>query len=706
MPSISAAAVVALLLCALAHGFQTGVSNRVLLAPRAARSERCTASYAPRKLLSMKADVSFSSSQSVVQSVGGVRTAFTKSLKKSQSILRSLPIILFLKLRLQLTRWRIDVRSAANAMEQGWTKRSSGGSIRRTIEVWIFAIRYIFKYLKVQKLKKGDRAVYSAAQSEIAKLLTLKLLELGPTFIKLGQLLSTRIDVLPKEFIKELCALQDQVPGFSGDLAVEIIERELGKPIEQLYDSFNRTSLAAASLGQVHVAVLNGKKVAVKIQRQGLKQLFDMDLQNIRVLAIILDKLDPKTDGTQRDWISIYDESAKLLYREIDYRLEAFNSIRFQDNFKDVPWVKVPDVFLNMTTANMITMEYVPGIKINNIEKIEQAGIDRELLAKRSAESYLTQICRHGFFHCDPHPGNVACDSEEGGRLIYYDFGMMDELKPLVKKGLVDLIFGIYENDPKEVCNALEKVEVLRPGVDRISVEKITRVFLSEFARGIKPGEQWVSNLSKEEQKEIRRQRRVQLGADLFSVGSDVPFKFPPTFTFIFRAFTSLDGIGKGLDAKYDLTRLAQPFLKELIDLKDGSATLSLLKTWGKKLGWRPVDIAQFVQQPRKVAHLDDIVTKMEQGDLKLRVRVLDSERSFQRMEIVQSNMALAIAASAFLNVGILLSTITTSTTPAGAIALGSKCALGLAGIFGLQVPIGIFKLRVLDKKIKQFSSS
>lgn len=273
--------------------------------------------------------------------------------------------------------------------------------------------------------------MYSAAQSEIAKLLTLKLLELGPTFIKLGQLLSTRIDVLPKEFINELCALQDQVPGFSGDLAVEIIERELGRPIEQLYDSFNRTSIAAASLGQVHVAVLNGNTVAVKIQRQGLKQLFDMDLQNIRVLAIILDKLDPKADGAQRDWISIYDESAKLLYREIDYRLEAFNSIRFQDNFKDVPWVKVPDVsesiytiprlapltcpttmlqvYLNMTTANMITMEYVPGIKINNIAKIEQAGIDRELLAKRSAESYLTQICRHGFFRKMQRSLLLAC---------------------------------------------------------------------------------------------------------------------------------------------------------------------------------------------------------------------------------------------------------------------------------------------------------
>ena len=186
--------------------------------------------------------------------------------------------------------------------------------------------------------------MYSSAQRALAVILRDKALELGPTFIKLGQLLSTRIDILPREYIEALELLQDRVPGFSGELAVEIIEKELNKPLNQLYDTFNRTPLAAASLGQVHRATLNGRELAVKIQRQGLKTLFDMDLKNIKVLAILLDKFDPKSDGAQRDWVSIYDESAKLLYREIDYKAEALNSIRFKDNFADVPWVKVPEV--------------------------------------------------------------------------------------------------------------------------------------------------------------------------------------------------------------------------------------------------------------------------------------------------------------------------------------------------------------------------
>eukprot|EP01041_Mallomonas_annulata_P006221 gene6221-12603_t len=352
-----------------------------------------------------------------------------------------------------------------------------------------------------------------------------------------------------------------------------------------------------------------------------------------------------------------------------------------------------------MTTKSIITMEYVPGIKINDIKRIEEAGIDRQVLAKRSAESYLTQLCRHGFFHCDPHPGNLACDNQEGGRLIYYDFGMMDELKPQVKTGLVNLIFGIYENSPKDVLNALEDIEVLRKGVDKFSVEKITRVFLSEFTTTVSSSNnKWVSQLSKDEQREIRRQRRVKLGADLFSVGSDVPFKFPPTFTFVFRAFTSLDGIGKGLDPKYDLTRLAQPYLKELVDLRDGSAIISALKIWGKKLGLRPVDISQTIGSPRKVAYLEEVVSRLEQGDLKLRVRVLDSEKSFKRMELTQNNFACATAASLFLNMAILLST----TGPQAALA--TRSAFILAGFFGIQVPIGFLKIKSFDKKFDNLS--
>lgn len=193
-------------------------------------------------------------------------------------------------------------------------------------------------------------------------------------------------------------------------------------------------------------------------------------------------------------------------------------------------------------------------------------------------------------------------------------------------------------------------------------------------------------------------------------MGSDVPFKFPPTFTFVFRAFTTLDGIGKGLDPQYDLTRLAQPYLKELVDLRDGSAAMSLIKLWARRLGWRPIDIANAVQAPRKVANLESIVTKMEQGDLKLRVRVLESEREFKRLNIVQSNIATAIAASTFLNVGLVLSSIASTAVaagnPAGQIVLASKAALTLAGVFGLQVPVGILKLQSLDRKFAEFSSN
>ena len=195
-------------------------------------------------------------------------------------------------------------------------------------------------------MKKGDPVKYSEAKTKIAVILRDKLLDLGPTFIKLGQLLSTRIDILAREYIDALVLLQDNVPGFSGDIAVSIIETELGRPIDEIFDSFNKTSLAAASLGQVHTAFLNGKKVAVKIQRQGLKKLFDMDLKNIKVLAKILDKLDPKADGAQRDWVSIYDESARLLYKEINYEQEALNCIRFKENFAGNPWIKVPEVIL------------------------------------------------------------------------------------------------------------------------------------------------------------------------------------------------------------------------------------------------------------------------------------------------------------------------------------------------------------------------
>jgi predicted unusual protein kinase regulating ubiquinone biosynthesis (AarF/ABC1/UbiB family) len=157
--------------------------------------------------------------------------------------------------------------------------------------------------------------------------------------------------------------------------------------------------------GQVHRACLNGKEVVIKVQRPGLKELFDIDLKNLRVIAEYLQKVDPKSDGAKRDWVAIYDECASVLYQEIDYTKEAFNAEKFSENFKNMDYVKVPEILWEYTTPQVLTMEYVPGIKINRIKQLDKLGVDRKRLGRYAVESYLEQILSHGFFHADP----VSC---------------------------------------------------------------------------------------------------------------------------------------------------------------------------------------------------------------------------------------------------------------------------------------------------------
>jgi len=228
------------------------------------------------------------------------------------------------------------------------------------------------------------------------------LLRLGPTFIKIGQQFSTRVDVLSPELIRELEKLQDRVPPFSSDAAVRIIEEQLGGPLDSHYSEFERQPIAAASLGQVHRAVWNGRRVIVKVQRPGLRELFEIDLKNLRVIAQWLQKLDPKTDGAARDWVAIYDECRTVLYQEIDYTNEGTNAMLFRNNFAATPWVKVPEVYWEKSAQRVLTMEYCPGLKINRVEEIERLGLNRALLARYSVEAYLQQILRYGFFHADP----------------------------------------------------------------------------------------------------------------------------------------------------------------------------------------------------------------------------------------------------------------------------------------------------------------
>ena len=289
-------------------------------------------------------------------------------------------------------------------LEKGWEQRGNSSALRRNAEVWKFALKCVVKTLKARKLNKAGASEDEISQAKVEASTFIRdgLLRLGPTFVKLGQVVSTRTDVLPVEYTDVLKTLQDDVPGFSGKRAKEIVSKELGKPCDSVFQNFSPEPLAAASLGQVHTATYKGKKVAIKVQRNGLKELFDVDLKNLKKLAELLDKFDPKTDGADRDWVSIYEESERLLYLEIDYLNEAANCERFANDFSDIEWVRVPDVFSEVSTPRVLTMEFIESFKLTNIKKIDQLGLDKELLAKRTADAFLRQIVETGYFHCDP----------------------------------------------------------------------------------------------------------------------------------------------------------------------------------------------------------------------------------------------------------------------------------------------------------------
>jgi len=511
---------------------------------------------------------------------------------------------------------------------------SRRGSLRRLLRllsrsclIWRCAAKQLIKVAIVKRRYKRSPVTdpeFSAARRQLAVDLRDILILLGPTFIKVGQLLSTRIDVLPVEVIQELAQLQNDVPGFPAKRARAIIAQELGAPVEELFATFTDTPLAAASLAQVHRATLkDGSEVVVKVQRENLRELFDIDLQNINLVARVADRLDPATEAIGANWAGIADTSGTVLYREIDFDNERRAAEEFGNNFKDIPQVKVPTMVPEFCTKRLICMEYCPGVKISDTDELEKQGFDQVHISNTLTTSYLEQLCRHGFFHCDPHPGNLAVDSGyPGGRVVYYDFGMMERVEPAVRKGFVELIFSIYRTLPREACDALEVMGVLRPGVDRFSIERIATELLTSFASTLADAEnKWENQMTPEQKKASRRRRRAKIGADLFATQAERPLLLPPKFTFVFRAITTIDGIGKSLDQAYDLARISQPYLRELADLKDGSKFKTAAKELAERVGLRPIDLKAVVKQPRNVAAMEGTIKKLEAGDLKLRVR-------------------------------------------------------------------------------------
>ena len=370
---------------------------------------------------------------------------------------------------------------SGNAMEDLWDK-SRGRPLRRSLALWLFSMKATWKIIRAHKNE--------ARQVETASWVRDELLRLGPTMIKLGQVASARTDLLSQPYIDALVALQDSVPTISAERVAQLVDEELGKPVDTVFDKFDMTPIAGASLGQVHRASLGGTPVAVKVQRRNLRELFDTDFFNIRLMARIGNFFEkrlskPKAGATTRDWLKYTDDAARLLYMEIDYRNEAKNARLFSDSVAEDASVVVPQVFDNATTSRLLTMEYIGwrkapsalpedtapcalrvalgsrslihkpersaasaarlrplqvemilplsttryinSVKLTDERALAAYGLDRKKLSKQVVDIFLTQLLKTGVLHCDPHPGNMCVDAK--GRLVFYDFGMLDTIE-------------------------------------------------------------------------------------------------------------------------------------------------------------------------------------------------------------------------------------------------------------------------------------
>ena len=511
--------------------------------------------------------------------------------------------------------------------------RENYSLFRRRFDIWSFVLLLSFKlWRNGQKwtYPKGFTEEKLAQRQQVqAVWIRESLLNLGPTFIKLGQLFSTRADLFPVAYVGELSKLQDEVPAFAHDQVAAIIEADLGKPYSLLFRSFDPVPLAAASLGQVHKAQLHsGQEVVVKVQRPGLKKLFSIDLTILKKIAQYFQN-HPRW-GKGRDWLGIYDECCRILWLETDYLNEGQNADTFRRNFRAEDWVKVPRVYWRYTSRRVLTLEYLPGIKISHYEALEAAGLDRKVLAQLGAKAYLYQLLNKGFFHADPHPGNIAVNPD--GSLIFYDFGMMGEITPHTREKLMDTLFGITEKNAERVMTSLIELGALSPGDDMGPVRRSIQFMLDNFM-----------------DKPFEEQSVSQISEDLYEIAYDQPFRFPATFTFVMRAFSTLEGVGKGLDPQFSFMEVAQPFALQIMADMNGSNGNNLLN----ELGRQAVQVGSTaLGLPRR---LEDTMEKLDRGDIRLRVRSLEAERILRRLSAMQQGTNYAIFSGSFLICATLL---------------------------------------------------
>jgi ubiquinone biosynthesis protein len=375
--------------------------------------------------------------------------------------------------------------------------------------------------------------------------LRMALEELGPTYIKLGQVLSTRPDLIPVEFTEELSKLQDSVPPFPFADAEAIIQRELGARSSEVFDLIDIEPAASASIGQVHRARLkNGEEVAVKIQRPGIHAIIEVDLEIMLHLATLAER--HVEELALHKPVKIVEEFARTLEKEIDFRIEAANIDRIAQGFLDDPTVYLPAVFREFSTACILTTEYVEGIKISNIDQLDAAGYDRRLLCSRGADIVLKQVFHHGFFHADPHPGNIF--ALPGNVICLLDFGMVGVVDRQTREMFVELVDSVVRRNESRAAQVLLQLTGWEQQPDLRLLERELSDFMGRHL--------------------YRPLKDIEVGKllrDLLEIATRFQLRIPPDIFLMLKAISTVETIGRMLDPEFDMIAKATPFIQQVL---------------------------------------------------------------------------------------------------------------------------------------------
>jgi predicted unusual protein kinase regulating ubiquinone biosynthesis (AarF/ABC1/UbiB family) len=417
-----------------------------------------------------------------------------------------------------------------------------------------------------RRLKNPDHA--RARAREAADLVA----SLGPAFIKAGQALSTRPDIVPPLLLEELAQLQDQLPGFDSALAMACIEDDLGLPVEAIYAQLDREPISAASLGQVHKGVLkNGEKVAVKVQRPGLREQITLDLYIVRNIAAWLNR---NVGLIRSDLVALIDELGKRVFEEMDYCNEASNAEAFAQLHAHNPRIAVPRIYREATSRRVLTMEWIDGVKLTNLEAVRELGIDPDELVQVGVNCSLQQLLEHGFFHADPHPGNLLALPD--GRLAYLDFGMMSEVSRESRTGLIQAVVHLVNRNFAKLSKDFVSLGFL---AEDVNLEPIVPAFEGVFGQALEMG--------------VSRMDFKAVTDDLSGVMYRFPFRVPPYYALIIRSLVTLEGIALSVDPDFKILGAAYPyFARRLMEDPDPSLRNSLKEMLfdGEVFRWQRLD--------------------------------------------------------------------------------------------------------------------